>query len=130
MDSAVSAHLIYGLANAAIRPWPFPHVYFENVFPDDFHAKLQETMPEFEAYDPIEKVRNVATKAGRPAERFVVSFNDGETGLDPHWETARSVLMSRDFVMALIGKFHSMLADRLNGETELALSDVSAFGTN
>ncbi len=62
MNQSIIAHFTYNLANAAVRPWPFPHLYFENAFPDEFYSQLQDTMPQFQAFEQIAKVRKVVSE--------------------------------------------------------------------
>ena len=39
-------HLAYKIANTPILNFPFPHMYVENIFPDDFYSKIQENLLE------------------------------------------------------------------------------------
>lgn len=45
MNDAVLGHIAYRLLNTPVRRYPFPHVYVENVFPDDFYARLIANLP-------------------------------------------------------------------------------------
>ena len=36
MSSAVEEHVLYQIANAPVREYPYAHIYVENVFTDDF----------------------------------------------------------------------------------------------
>ena len=44
-SDAVLGHIAYRLLNAPVLPYPFPHVYVENVFPADFYAHLLTNLP-------------------------------------------------------------------------------------
>lgn len=46
-------HVIYQLRNAAIKQYPFPHFFAENVFPAEFYARLREELPPDERYDAL-----------------------------------------------------------------------------
>ncbi len=115
MDQSVTAHFIYNLANAAIRPWPFPHLYYENVFPDEFYLRLQDTMPEFQAFDQIAKVRPVESSDGSVPykDRFVISLNGDVPHLPPPWKTVQNIFKSQNISKALLGKFGPYLTKRL-----------------
>ena len=39
-------HVAYKLANTPILNFPFPHLYIENIFSDDFYSKIQENLLE------------------------------------------------------------------------------------
>lgn len=39
-EIGVKEHVIYALRNAAVKKWPFPHFYAENVFPAAFYTKF------------------------------------------------------------------------------------------
>lgn len=45
MQDAVLGHLAYKICNAPVHRFPFPHIYVENVFPDDFYARLIANLP-------------------------------------------------------------------------------------
>lgn len=49
-DEDVLAHLAYRIGNAVVNPFPFPHIFVENVFPDDFYADLRGTLPPIAEY--------------------------------------------------------------------------------
>lgn len=41
----VLAHMAYRISNAVIQPWPFPHIYVQDVFPWDFYQNLLANLP-------------------------------------------------------------------------------------
>ena len=45
MNDPVLGHLAYKLLNAQVHSFPFPHIYVENIFPDDFYARLLADLP-------------------------------------------------------------------------------------
>ena len=45
MSSSVSWHVLYKIANAPINPFPFPHIYVRDVFPQDFYRQLRAHLP-------------------------------------------------------------------------------------
>jgi hypothetical protein len=51
MNQAVLDHVSYRIGNARVNPYPFPHFFAENVFPEDYYAELLESLPPQEAYE-------------------------------------------------------------------------------
>jgi hypothetical protein len=41
MSSAVEQHVIYQIANAPLREYPFPHFYVESAFPEGFYRSMR-----------------------------------------------------------------------------------------
>ncbi len=37
MNTSVDLHVFYEVANAVVRPFPFPHAVVDEVFPPDFY---------------------------------------------------------------------------------------------
>lgn len=50
MFDDILAHLSYKIANAEVRPFPFPHIYVENVFSNDFYDQILTSLPSTEEY--------------------------------------------------------------------------------
>ena len=46
MFSDAEQHVLYQIANAPMREYPYAHIYVENVFPDDFYAALRANWPD------------------------------------------------------------------------------------
>ena len=36
MSSIVEEHVLYQIANAQVRQYPYAHIYVENIFPHDY----------------------------------------------------------------------------------------------
>lgn len=51
MNEAVFNHVCYQIRNAVVRPWPFPHFYIEDVFPDAFYKQLRASLPAADHYE-------------------------------------------------------------------------------
>ncbi len=67
---SAEAHAIYQIANAPLRPYPFPHLYVEEIFPPDYYRRLLAMLHPDEAYHPIEEVGSVPQGSYR--ERTVI----------------------------------------------------------
>lgn len=50
MFAAAKLHAMYRIGNATIRPFPFPHVCVEDVFPPEFYAEIRRHMVADQAY--------------------------------------------------------------------------------
>lgn len=71
MFSSAELHVAYQIANAPIRPFPYPHCFVEDVFPSDFYADIQRNLPDPSAMIPIEEARQVQGYK----ERFVLELH-------------------------------------------------------
>lgn len=58
--SEVEQQVMYRLANAAMRPWPYPHVVVDDVFPADYYARLVDALPPLDTYRTIVDTGRVA----------------------------------------------------------------------
>ena len=59
----VRHRLQYGIANAPIRPHPFPHFYLEDAFPDEFYAAILGHLPDTDIYRSIAETGRVDREA-------------------------------------------------------------------
>lgn len=50
MSDDVLGHIAYKIQNAKVLKFPFPHIYVENVFPDDYYDELLAALPPQENY--------------------------------------------------------------------------------
>lgn len=108
--------LVYNVANAPIRIFPYPHIYVPNVFPAEFYAEIQRHMPDPDAMIPIEQVRPVK---GYP-ERFVLAIASPQVESLPDdkklfWKNFASWLIAGRFGDMLLGKFGAFIQQRFEG---------------
>jgi hypothetical protein len=54
MHEEVLGHLAYKIANAVVNPFPFPHIYVENVFPRKYYDDLLNCLPAAHEYAGVE----------------------------------------------------------------------------
>ena len=45
MHAAAHEHVMYQVSNAALREYPYPHIYVDSIFPENFYAALRENWP-------------------------------------------------------------------------------------
>jgi hypothetical protein len=122
-EQSIQAHFTYNLQSARVRPWPFPHVYYENVFPADFYASLVETMQDPEDFTPIAAHGNVKRFDGTTAypDRYVALLDEETEGLSPEWNTATKVFRSLETRSAMLDKFIDVVRPRLYKNPELGV---------
>ena len=53
MTTLVEEHVLYRIFNAPVREYPYPHIYVEDVFPDDFYSELRANWPDSSAFKPL-----------------------------------------------------------------------------
>ncbi len=68
--------LTYNIANAPLRTFAFPHLYINNIFPEDFYRGLLKNLPDPAHMKPIAEVR--AIKGYK--ERFVMEMSEAHSG--------------------------------------------------
>ena len=49
MSISAEEHVVYRIATAPLRPYPFPHIYVDSVFPAAYYAALRLNWPQAEA---------------------------------------------------------------------------------
>lgn len=120
-SQSIQAHFTYNLANSRVREWPFPHAYYENVFPEDFYARLVGLKPDSAMYDPIDSVRPVTQSDGNPAfpDRSVIMLSGETPNLNPDWKTLENVLHSDETRTTLLDKFIDTVRPRLYDNSPL-----------
>ncbi len=117
-EKSIQAHFTYNLANATVRNWPFPHLYYENVFPDEFYTNLIKFMPKFLDYSQVSKVRGVTSDSGSPAypDRFVIALDDKMEDFGSYWNIAKNVIRSESTSFTLLEKFRETINTRLGND--------------
>lgn len=138
MSSFVEEHVLYQIFNAPIREYPYPHIYVENVFPQDFYAELRRNWPDASAFIPLADTGRVP--AGAYPERFVIPVTEQGVGtLTPgrrsFWMEFGQWFTAQRFCMAMIEKFEPYVIARLGediakcnyGADVLAVRDLTNY---
>ena len=119
MSSAAEEHVLYQIANAPMREYPYAHIYVENVFPDDFYAALRANWPDPSALVSIAETGRVPK--GAYPERFVLPFKPA--GIDKLTEDRRAFwsefagwFLTARFLTAMIDKFERYVRQRFGDE--------------
>jgi hypothetical protein len=116
MYSGAEEHVIYQVANAPIREYPFPHIYVESVFPQDFYAELRRNWPTGEHLVSLSSTGRVDPDYS--PERFVMPLCESEVNKLPcparqFWSGfAEWLVVKQRFMQVLIEKFGSHVERR------------------
>jgi hypothetical protein len=119
MSSAVEQYVIYQIANAPLREHPFPHLYVESVFPDEFYRAMRSHWPGSSSLISLAKTGRVT--AGAYPDRFIMAFRPPEIeklpqGQREFWSGLHSWFMGESFLRALLQKFGPQIQKRF-GDT-------------
>jgi hypothetical protein len=106
---------MYRLANAPVRPFPFPHFFVEDVFPADLFARIRNHLPSIDSYRAIGETGRVSQ--GAYPERFTLEFfpedfqrvNEKDR---PVWTELANWLLGPAFRFSVLSKFQTLLRQR------------------
>lgn len=120
MSSRAELHVFYKVANASIQPFPFPHIYVRDVFPEDYYRELRSNLPPAEAYEDLKAMGRV--RPNYPDGRLVMPLTPDRVEKFP--EPMRSFWaklaqwMFGEFGGLMLSKFESLLRERFSkGQT-------------
>jgi hypothetical protein len=119
MSSAVEEHVLYQIANAPIREYPYAHIYVENVFPKEFYEALRANWPDASSLVSLADTGRVPKDAY--PERFVMPFTPTEVeklseARRPFWQSFADWLLTQRFLTAMIDKFQPYVKSRLGDD--------------
>jgi len=122
MSSYAEQHLIYRMANAEIRLYPYPHFYVEQVFPPEFYARLRDCFPQAAAMPQLKTIRPVGS--GYSEQRLCVPLAPEPVGQLPakereFWTETAQWLLGNRFFNILMQKFQPFLAERFQNLGEV-----------
>jgi len=110
MSSTVDLGLIYRIANAPLRTFPFPHLYVPGIFPADYYAELQRHLPGPEAMKPLAEARGVQ---GYPERSIMMLGGELPAGLSAaqrdFWTGFGRSLLGGRLAHAVLQKFESQI---------------------
>jgi hypothetical protein len=115
MFSDVSLHVIYRIANATIRPFPFPHIFVQDVFPRKFYEEIRGRLPPKEVFTTLRGLGRVGK--GYPDTRLVLPMTREDLSLVPEpfrgfWTEIGSWLLDGTFGGTIVPKFDHFLRQR------------------
>jgi hypothetical protein len=115
MFSGAEEHVIYQIANAPIRAYPFPHIYAESVFPQNFYDALRKQWPDSSQFVSLDSTGRVPK--GAYPERFIMPLRQTEVDKLPgesraFWTAFAGWLLTGRFLYALLDKFDDYVRER------------------
>lgn len=122
MNPGVEEQVIYRIANAPLRAYPFPHLYIDSIFPPEDHARLRRNWPNASQLVTLESTGRVPK--GTYPERFIMPLRSKEVNALPEerrefWSGfADWMLASNRFLFTLIDKFEPYVRSRFGSELE------------
>ncbi len=131
MSFDVEEFVRYQIANAQVRPYPFPHFCVSPVFPEDYYRELQAHLPPTQALQPIHEygtvgITNKETGEVKPAyePRFIADLATLEEDEEanqrgPFWRELSSWLLADAFRDLLIEKFRVGINERFGDQARL-----------
>lgn len=119
MSSAVEAHVLYQVANAQMREYPYAHMYVEDIFPPDFYRALRQNWPDPSSLISLPDTGRVPKDAYR--ERFVMPFTHEEIAelnevRRPFWQEFAEWMLTERFMTAMIDKFEPYVKERFGDD--------------
>ena len=131
MSFDVEEFVRYQIANAQVRPYPFPHFCVSPVFPEDYYRELQAQLPPTEALKPIHEHGTVGIANKETGEvtrsyepRFIAelaTLEDDEKSSDRgrFWRELSSWLLGDAFRDLMIEKFRVGIGHRFGEQAHL-----------
>lgn len=119
MSSTAEQHVLYQIANAQMRVYPYAHIYVEEVFPPDFYRELRVNWPDASSLVCLGDTGRVSKNSYR--ERFVMPFTPAEVEkLDaarrPFWQAMAQWMLTERFMTAMIDRFETHVKARFGDE--------------
>jgi len=115
MSSPVSLQVLYKIANAPIREFPFAHIYVQDVFPSDFYRQIRANLPPKSAYSVLAESGRVSKEY--PDTRYVLKLPENLAGVDvpqrQFWSEIGNWLLGGSFGRTMLLKFAPYLEPRL-----------------
>lgn len=126
MSSDVSLHVLYQIANAPMRMFPFPHLYVRDVFPPEFYREIRERLPSKEAFKSLRALGRVGIDY--PESRLVLPMTPRDLGavaepLRGFWSRLAGWMLGGSFGQVMIGKFGEFVQQRLGEIAQLRFHD-------
>lgn len=138
MSSAVEQHVLYQIANAPLREYPYPHIYVESVFPEDFYAEMRRNWPDSSALVSLESTGRVPK--GAYPERFILPMTEDEIDKLPpdrreFWSGFAEWFLGQRFLDTVMtrfdrqvrGRFREQLDDVRFGVDALVVRDLTNY---
>jgi hypothetical protein len=108
MSSPAEMHLLYSVANAPLRYYPFPHIFVENVFPAPFYRELIGHLPPRRHFSTLKALGRVY--GDYPESRLVMqvapeTVEQLDAPYKDFWFDTGSWLLTGEFMNFMLAKF-------------------------
>jgi hypothetical protein len=118
MDESVFNHLLYRIANAPIRTYPFTHFFIEEVFPADFYQEMLAQFPDTSHFKNLVEMGNA--NPGTYEKRLVLPLKPNDLGHLPFnqllfWSQLSQAFLQEAWRKTLLDKFHNEIRNRFSG---------------
>jgi hypothetical protein len=121
MESALLNHLLGVVRAAPLRRTPFLHLYFEQVFPEDFYAELLAALPRAERFEPLYHKDALRPDGSTTRGTFTLDAA-GLAELPEHarrtLEICRDAVGSEALRDALLARYGEVMRERFPGQSE------------
>ena len=119
ISSTAEEHVLYQIANAPMREYPYAHIYVDNVFPEDFYARMRAAWPSASSLVCLADTGRVLK--GAYPERFIMPFSLAEVEkLDDErrtfWLEFGAWFLDSRFMTAVIDKFQDSVRSRFGDD--------------
>jgi hypothetical protein len=126
MSSSAELHVVYKIANAPIRVFPYPHILVHEVFPPDFYAELRRHLPPRERLKTLNSMGRVGSDY--PETRLVLPLTPAgvESLEEPYrgfWEQTARWMLGGSFGQLLLSKFAPYIEQRFQNPRALEYKD-------
>ncbi len=117
--------VLYNIANATVREYPFPHFYVENVFPAAYYDELLRKLPATSVYKRLDETGTVPK--GAYPDRYICDLEDAEqdefeNGRGDFWERFHGWMSGEQFARLVMYKFRHGIAQRFGDDVEVRIS--------
>jgi hypothetical protein len=115
LHAAAQEYVMYQVANARLREYPYPHVYIDSIFPAEFYAAVRRNWPTANQLVSLGSTGRVPE--GAYAERFIMPLGSPLMGALPEdkkafWNEVAAWMLQARFLNAMLGKFETYLRKR------------------
>jgi hypothetical protein len=124
MSSTVDLEIVYRIANAPLRTFPFPHLYVPEIFPAAYYAEALRSLPAPEAMTPLEQAGRAK---GYPERSIMPLGGELPAGLGEaqrsFWTGFGRTLLGGRLAHAVLQKFESQIQQQLSRTPDFEIFD-------
>lgn len=115
MDESILHQVLYKIANAQVRTYPFTHIYVEDIFPSEFYEEISNQFPDISQMKSLVQVGNAPI--GTYDNRFVLPLKTETLSELPFaqlmfWSQLAQGFAHESWIKILLDKFHSDIRRR------------------